>query len=200
MQANARSITEAGTPGDDDIVKLTKQVAELFKASFQRGPWPNETQCYSVAIWIDIVQKSKQYKKNFVQENARLRRRRAVIQEMKRLINQQKHVQLAGLQLSSWLEDDENLKALEVALEQATPALLRPFDPLAGERDKAWWHKAARMIAQKAQAALEQAGHKKVSFQKHGPFVEVVAAALKLAIGEDFEPATVASVLAKTTH
>ena len=135
-----------------------------------------------------------------MQENARLRRRRAVIQEMKRLIDQQKHIQPAGLQLSSWLEDDENLKALEGALEKATPALLRPFDPLAGERDKAWWHKAARMIAYHAEEAVKSAGRKTVSFQKHGDFVKVIAAALNLATGEDFAPETVAGVLTKMTY
>jgi predicted deacetylase len=107
--------------------------------------------------------------------------------------------QLDMIKLPGWLEDAANLHALEAALERATPALLRPFEPLAGERDKSWWYKAAFMIAERAREALERAGHESVSSQKHGDFVIVVAAALKLATGKDFKPETVSGVLAKIT-
>jgi hypothetical protein len=186
-------------------LELTKQVADLFKSNYQHGPWPNEAQCYPVAVMINIVRRSKQYEEDFKKGNVQLRERRAVVEATRRLIDDQKqffnfHLETyKPLRLSGWLEDLANLEALEVALERATPALLEPFDPLAGERDKAWWHKAAFMIAQRARTALEESGHPKVSHQKHGEFVVVVAAALKLA-GINYAPTTVATVLAKANQ
>lgn len=179
-------------------VELTKQVAELFKGIYQSGPLPDETQCYPVAVMINIVRNSK-YKKTFSKENAALRKRRAVITATRRLIHQHKKVleaQLKSLKLPGWLEDYAHLELLERALERATPALLQPFDPLAGERNAAWWHKAAFMIAQRARTALEQAGNKNVSYQKNGDFVAVVVAALEIA-GIHYAQSTVAKVLAK---
>jgi hypothetical protein len=149
---------------------------------------------------INVVRNSKRYKEDFIKENDSLRKRRSVVGATKRLLNHQKKVletQLQSIQLPGWMEDAANLQALETALERATPALLRPFDPLAGERDKAWWHKAARMIALEVRMALIRAERKTISFQKHGAAVEVVAAALRLAIGKEFDPTTVAEVLAK---
>jgi hypothetical protein len=185
-------------------LELTKQVAKLFKANYTRGPWPNEMQCYPVAVAINVIRNNEQYREEFAEENVSLRERKTVVEAIGRLINNQKRIlntqleQFKPLRLSNWVEDLASLDALEITLKAAVPALLQPFDPLAGERDMAWWHKAARLIAEKAQVALKEAGHKKVSSQKHGPFVRVVADALRLATGQDFEPGTVASVLAKT--
>jgi hypothetical protein len=194
---------QANKPSTSDIeATLTKQVAELFKANYKNGPWPDETLCYPIAVMINVVRNSKQYKEVFIKENRLRRDRRAIVEATKRLINDQQIVlkaQLDGIKLPGWLEDAASLQALEVALERATPALLRPFEPLAGERDKSWWYKAAFMIAERAREALERAGHESVSSQKHGDFVIVIAAALKLATGEDFKPETVSDVLAKIT-
>jgi hypothetical protein len=179
-------------------IKLTKQVAEFFKSNYRNGPWPSVSDCYGLAVAISIIKNAKSYKKTFEQENERRSDRRATIQSMKRLIRAKKIFlmgQLEGLQLPGMMEDVNNLNRLELALEQAESALLQPFDPLAGTRNAAWWHKAARMIAQQVHSALTQTGRKRISFQKHGAGVGVVVDALKLATGEDFEPATVASVL-----
>jgi hypothetical protein len=187
-------------------LKLTKQVAELFKKNYRRGPWPNDAQCYPVAAIINVVRNSKGYRETFIEGNVTLRGRRAVVEATRRLLDNQKKIlntqldSFKPLRLSGWVEDLSNLRALDVALERATPALLRPFNPLAGERNKAWWHEAAYMIAERARTAVEEARRKPASIQKHGAFVKVVTDALKLATGEDFEPATVASALAKTTY
>jgi hypothetical protein len=195
MQANAPSIS-------DIEAELTKRVVELFKANFERGPWPGEVECYPVAVAIYVVRNSKQYREKFIEENRARRHRRAVVEAAKRLIDDQMKVlaaQLDMIKLPGWLEDAANLQALEAALERATPALLRPFEPLAGERDRTWWYKAAVMIADRSREALRLAGHETVSSQKHGDFVQVVAAALKLATGKNFKPETVGDVLAKFT-
>jgi hypothetical protein len=182
-----------------DAAALTDQVGALFRASYPSGPWPRAYQCYSLAVIISTVRATKlSYRNQFKEDNRSLRERRAVVEDMRRLIERQKNIlktQLAMVQLPGPLQDARNLEVLEAALKQAAPALLAPIDPHAGMRDKAWWHKAARVIAESAEAALLQAGHKKVSKQKHGNFVKVVSAALKLATGTDFEPETVAAVL-----
>jgi hypothetical protein len=186
-------------------LELTRQVGDLFKSNYKDGPWPTEAQCYPVAVMINIVRHNKQYEENFKKGNVKLRQRRAVVSATRRLIDEQKrlfksHLDLfAPLRLHGWVEELANLEALEAALERATSALLAPYDPLAGERDKAWWHKAAVMIAQRARTALEEAGHDRVSYQKHGEFVVVVTAALKLA-GIKYAPTTVAAVLAKVNQ
>jgi hypothetical protein len=194
MQSNAPSLTQAEA-------NLTKQVAELFKATYRGGALPNEVQCYQIAVMINIVRNSN-YKEQFKNENEALRKRRAIVAKTSRLIDDHRtalKVQLEILRLPGWLEDLAHLEALEAALEVATPALLRPFDPLAGERDSAWWHKAALMIAQRARTALEQAGNNKISHQKDGDFVVFVVAALELA-GIHYAQSTVAKVLAKTNQ
>ncbi len=180
-------------------VKLTNQVAEVFKAIWRNGPLPTNAEGYQVAVMINIVRNSK-YKSTFKKGNAALRKRRAIVAATRRLIDRRRktlEAQLEGLGLPGWIEDLEHLKALEVAVERATPALLQPFDHLAGERDSAWWHKAAVMIAQRVRTALEQAGNQNISYQKDGDFVLVVVAALELA-GIHFAQSTVAKVLAKT--
>lgn len=206
MQARAPSITKANIPSGIAVLReqavLCEQVAKLFRASYQRGPWPKADQCYDLAIMICTIRNSKSYRKDFERHNRTLRRRRAIIEATKQLIKeQQKSVndQLAVLRLPGPLQHARALAALEAALEQATPALLQPFDPLAGQRDKAWWHKAARMIAERTQNVLIQAKNKKLSRHKHGAFVKVVAGALKLAIGKDFDLATIANVLTTTS-
>jgi hypothetical protein len=203
MRAGGQSGVEQG---------LSKRVAELFKASYKRAPWPDESQCYPLAVVITVIRNGKSYRTNFERESELRRGRRAVVQATKRLIKDQRKilsVQLASLQLPGWMEDAKNLELLEAALEQATPALLRPFDPQAGRRSGAWWHKAARMIAWEVEAILREVERKelerkqisrknhrkKISFQKHGAAVNVVVGALKLAIGKELEPATVADVL-----
>jgi hypothetical protein len=195
MRAGGQSGVEQG---------LSKQVAELFKANYKRPPWPDEIYCYPIAVVITNIRDDRSYRREFEQENRLRSPRRAVIQAVQRLIEIQKknsELQLVGgLRLQGVVEDIKNLVSLAAALEQATPALLRPFDPFAGEREGAWWHKAARMIAYHAEEAVKRAGRKTVSFQKHGAFVKVIAAALNLAIGEDFEPETVAGVLKKMTY
>ena len=189
----------------EEELQLTKQVAVLFRSIYKDGPWPTEAQCYPVAVMINIVRQNKQYEENFKKGNVQLRQRRAIVNATSRLIDQQKQIfksnldLFAPLRLHGWVEELANLEALEAALERATPALLAPHDPLAGERDKAWWHKAAVMIAQRSRTALEETGHEKVSYQKHGEFVVVVTAALKLA-GIRYAPTTVAAVLAKTNQ
>jgi hypothetical protein len=179
--------------------KLTKQVAELFKENYRNGPLPSEAQCYQVAVEIIIV-RNRNYKKTFPEDSAALRKRRTKVAATRRLIDHRKKVlaaQLESLRLPGWLEDYAHLDALEAALELATPALLQPFDPLAGERDAAWWHKAAFMISQRVRTALEQAGNTNISYQKDGDFLVVVVAALELA-GIHYAHSTVAKVLAKT--
>lgn len=182
---------------DQEIALLTDKVRELFKENYKRGTLPNQAQCYSLATLIRMIQANKSYKANFAGRNLVLRKRRALIQAMKRCIAQQRSELSerlgSGARLPGW-QDDKHLEALAAALDKATPALL-PSDPLAGERDKGWWHKAARMIDERAETALMQAGHKKISRHKHGAFVHVVTGALKLAICMDFKPETVAAVL-----
>src|SRR5712672_2577577 len=139
MPANAPLLTAPD-------LELVKQVAALFKSNYRRGPWPSESDCYRLAVVITIIRERKSYKKSFVQENKRRSDRRTVIQAMKRLIKSKKKTlmaQLEGLKLPAMVEDAKNLEWLEVALELAEPALLQPFDPLAGTRNAAWWHKAA---------------------------------------------------------
>ena len=192
---------------------LCEQVAQLFKANYKRAPWPDESQCYPVAVVITVIRNSKSYKKNFERENKLRRGRRAAVQAMERLIQAQKKIlslQPGGLQLHGWLEDARNIELLEVALKQTKPALLRPFDPLDGKRIGGWWHRAARMIAREVEEILQMRGReidpmrktkrKNVSFQKHGAAVGVVVGALKLAIGKEFDRVTVADVLTKITN
>lgn len=179
--------TKANTPSDD-IMMIIKDVAEQFE--IHREPWPDENQCYSLAICVQVIRDRKKYKEDFERDNRPLRKRRAFVKSMKQFVKKQ---QSLGTAIS--LQDAEDLAVLEKALENATSALLAPFDPRAGVRDKAWWHKAAGMIAEHTEATLVQAGHKRISKQKHGAFVNVVAGLLKLATGEDFEPATIAHVL-----
>jgi hypothetical protein len=192
-------VTKVKEPSEEEIearriLALTMEIAELFKAIYKRGPWPNEIQCYPLAVIIGVIRNNesdkKSYKKDFERDNRPLRKRRAFVKKMKQYVTAQ---QTLGPSIS--LQEAEALGALETALEKATSALLAPFDPLAGERNKAWWHKAARTIAEQAETALIQAGHKNLSKQKHGAFVKVVADLLKLATGEDFEPVTIAHVL-----
>jgi len=91
---------------------------------------------------INVVPTSKGYKETFIKGNVTLRERRAVVEKMSRLIDDQKRILNAELEafkplrLSGWIENLAYLEELETALGRATPALLQPFDPLAGERDK----------------------------------------------------------------
>jgi hypothetical protein len=125
------------------------------------------------------------------------RRRRATISSMQRLIrDQQKYDPSPGLRLPGGIAATQALEDLDKALERARSALLAPFDPLAGERRGAAWHKPARFIAGRVEEALIRAGHKKVSFDKHGPLVRVVIGALVLAGEQERMPEAVAAALA----
>src|ERR1700722_10379952 len=98
-------------------LELMKQVVDLFKLYYERGPWPTEAQCYPVAVMIEIVRRNKQYEENFKKGNVRLRQRRAVVEKTRRLINDQKQLfkshldTFAPLRLHGWVEALANLEA-----------------------------------------------------------------------------------------
>jgi hypothetical protein len=180
-------------------VMLTR-VVELFKKHWRHRPCPREAQCYALAVWIIIIRDtSPSYKKNFWQRNIQLRKNRPVIEAMKRLIKQRQAELDELLRLSNLAgcrAQERNLfEAFEAAIDKATPTLL-PSDPLAGRRDSAWWHKAARLIADEVKSALVQAGNREeeLSFAKDGPLVRVVAGCLKLA-GITQQETTIAAAL-----
>jgi hypothetical protein len=174
---------------------LSNRVAKLCEETYSREPLLRADQCYPVAIIISVIRDRKSYREDFERENRALRRRRADVEKFKRLIKMQKQ-KFPILALPLPLRELEELEAL---LERTTPALLSPFDPLAGKRDKAWWHKAAHLIADRAESALVLAGHKKISKQKHGPFVKLVAGLLELATDSVFQPETVAHAIRKSS-
>ena len=150
-------------------------VVALFKQNMKRGPWPDESQCYRLANAITIVANSASLKAN--NERKGFRERRAIYNSMLRLVHKQKAAQhIEGLRLPGYV----SLEVLEEALVRAKDSVLAPFDPLAGERRGAGWHKAARFMAPHAEAALRAAG-RTVSRDKRGPLVKVIAGALELA-------------------
>jgi len=112
---------------------------------------------------------------------------------MKQLVSQRLELvrgQYQGLRLPDLVQ----LEALETMLEVSRDAFLGTFDPMAGRRRGAEWHKPARYLAGYAVTALGQV-KRKVSLDKRGPFVCVVAAALELAGQGSRTPEAVAKVL-----
>jgi hypothetical protein len=181
------------------IRAVTVRVVELFKEHWLRERCPTEVQCYELAVWIGIINAANpSYQENFRQQNIQLRKDRSIVEAKKRLV-ERKQAELRELRCLSNLPDYvrgvENLEALAAAIDEAIPTLL-PSDPLAGERDSAWWHKAARLIAGEVIKALVQAGNgtEKLSFAKGGPLVRIVAGCLKLA-GINKAETTIAAVL-----
>jgi hypothetical protein len=150
-------------------------VVALFKQTMKRGPWPNESQCYRLANAITIVANHALPKAN--NELKGYRKRRAIYTAMLKLVRKQKVDQsIEGLRLPGFV----SLEGLEEALLRAKDSVLAPYDPLAGERRGAGWHKAARFMAPHAEDAL-RAARRTVSRDKRSPLVKVIAAALKLA-------------------
>jgi hypothetical protein len=184
----------AQSPKGDVTVK---DVADLFKKHCHRSPGLRESECYGVAVTINTIRNRKTYKQELEQQNVALRKRRRIVDAFKRLLEgqQNKIDRASALRFLGWRQDIQNFKELAAALEKAEVALLAPFDPLAGQRGRAWWHKAARMIAEEIKTALLQAGKSEISFAKGGPFVKVVTDALTLATGQVYEQGAVARVL-----
>jgi len=173
------------------------QVAALFKQSFKRPP--TMAQCYHLMNDINIVRNAQPAK--VLNDDRSYRRRRAIISSMQKLIREQrKYDPFPGLRFASQIEAAAQLDALEKALDQAWPALMAPFDHLAGQRRGAAWHKPARFIARRAKVALMAAGHKKVSVQKHGDFVAFMVEAMVLAGDRRRTPEAMAAALRKSTN
>jgi hypothetical protein len=114
---------------------------------------------------------------------------------MLKLVHEQKkaHDVLEGLRMPSLII----VERFEKQLESAKEALLHPYDPLAGTRRGAEWHKPARHLAIYAERALRSAGHKSVSKGKNSAFVRVICDALELAGQSTRTPEAVAHALEK---
>jgi hypothetical protein len=184
---------------DNDPMTRTR-VAELFKEHWLPRPCPTEAQCHDLAGWISTIRNADpSYKKSFQQRNIQLRKNRSVIEAMRRLIKEQQAAFDKLLRLNNLADccvsERASLEAVEAAIDKAMPTLL-PSDPLAGQRDNAWWHKATSVIADEVESALVQAGNggEEFSFAKGGPLVRIVAGCLKLA-GINKEETTIAAVL-----
>jgi hypothetical protein len=188
--------TDANKP---KVLISTGQVAGLFRQNFKRGPWPKEFQCYHLRNDINVVRNAEPAK--VLNNDESYRRRRAIISSVQKLIREQReYAPFPGLRFLEQIEAADQLDALEKALERARPALMGPFDPIAGERRGAAWHKPARFIARRAKTALMAAGHKKVSVQKHGDFVAFMVEAMVLAGDRRRTPEAMAAALRKPTN
>lgn len=170
------------------------EVEAMFRQRFKRGPWPNKTDCYRLAIDITAVkyatpQPAKHSDKTFAD-------RLAVFNDFRKLTSaQRKKVERASLGLR--LPNLVVLETLEELLNQARDSLLFPYDPLAGVRAGSEWHKPVRYLAPGVEKAMKAAGRKIGSRDKRSAFVDAVCGALALAGQEERSPSAVAGVLAR---
>jgi hypothetical protein len=176
-----------------------KAVTKLFEDNYENGPIPSAAQSQSFKIALVAVLNQPVPEAN--NSKAGFRRRLGIYNSMLRLVQEQKKVLDpfdGDLRLPSLLKVEKFEKQLEAAKED----LLHPYDPQAGLRKGAEWHKPARYLACKAEEALRLAGHKRISKDKHGPFIGLICDALVLA-GQDGAngraPETVAAALAQKT-
>src|SRR5690349_16305951 len=93
-----------------------KTIAALFKEVYRRGPWPNEIQCYGVAVSVDFIRKSRPAAaKN---EDPSYQPSLATVAAMRQLIGQRKapYAQLPDVHLPGDILAIQSLNALESAL------------------------------------------------------------------------------------
>lgn len=64
-----------------------------------------------------------------------------------------------------------------------------------GDRDSSWWHRHAAYLAGALANTLIDAGAKKISRAKGGPFVKTMRQLLRVTTGKDFEEGTIAQAL-----
>jgi hypothetical protein len=169
-------------------------VAKLFKDNYKRGPIPNDLQADYFRNAINAVLNQPTPPSNHSKKG--YRRRLATYNAMLRLVREQKkaHDILPGLRLPSLIIVEQ----YEEQLQGAKYELLHPYDPLAGDRKKAEWHKPARYLAKYAEHALTLAGHKTIPKTKRSSFVRLICDALELAGQPCRTPEAVAHALAKS--
>jgi hypothetical protein len=98
-------------------------VVDLFRWSFKRGPWPNESQCYYLTNDINGVRYAKPAQ--VLNDDPSFRRRCATINAMQKLIREQREYDPhPGLRFPAQIEAGAYLEALEKALDRAKPALM----------------------------------------------------------------------------
>src|SRR6266404_743787 len=138
---HARSASDA-TPRIPRLVSRAS-VTKLFEDNYTRRPIPNEVQADYFRNAINTVLNQPVPKSNNSKNGFRCRL--ATYNAMLKLVHEQKkaHDVLEGLRMPSLII----VERFEKQLESAKEALLHPYDPLAGTRRGAEWHKPARHLA-----------------------------------------------------
>jgi hypothetical protein len=168
-------------------------VVAMFRKRLKRGPWPNDVDCYRLAIDITAVRHAKPQASKYADKT--FADRLATFNAMKKLAHKQlekARERSGGLRLPGLVR----LEIFEEALLHAREGLLFPYDPLAGERVGSEWHKPVRYIAASVEKAMRAAGHEVISRYKGSRFINAVCGALELAALGEREPAAVAAILA----
>lgn len=183
---------------DAETIETVSKIEALFQEVYEIEHCPNKSQCYPVAVAVNVVQKSpapavKNERPGYVQS-------RATFKAMQRLIDERKKAYevFPDVRLPADVEAINSLAALEKALADAEGALC-PSNRLAGERESARWHQPARFLAIRVEEALLAAGHVEVKRDRDGSFIKMMQALLKL-VGENREIGAIAAALAKPTN
>jgi len=119
-----------------------EKVSELFaKHCRRRRPLPRPYQCQGLATTINVIchdnrRNGKSYRHIFEQQNKRRSEDRPLIEWLEKRIEEKREE-------FELLNYPQGIDALEITMASLSP----PTDPLVGQRNSAWWHKAALMIA-----------------------------------------------------
>lgn len=169
-----------------------QEVVAAFARNYKRlKRYPSESDCYRLTMAINNVRRAPKpetlnatlgYAERLAAHSAISRLAAKRVEKLRKLVP-------SGVSLPHLVD----MEALVEALALSRDAFLGA-DPLAGTRAGAEWHRVARYLAPFAMHALERVG-KKVSFEKGGPFVNLMADALKLAGQGRREPAAISKAL-----
>jgi hypothetical protein len=184
------------TPSKPQLVSR-EAVTKLFTDNYKRGPIPTEMQADYFRNAIHAVLNQPVPQSN--NSNEGFAERLALYKAMMKLVQAQK----IALDPFPGMLRFPNLIAIErfeKQLEAARDVLLHPFDPEAGLRKGAEWHKQARYLAKWAEQALRNAGRKTVSINKNGPFVGLIRDALVLSGQPERGNEAVAAALALPSY
>ena len=202
MRHTAKQSRSASKPKRKRLANVSLlSVAELFREHYPEVQCPAETQCYHLANIIDIV--ANRDPPPVLNADRSFRRRREIHAAMTKSVAEliedlQEHAELFVSRLAG-------LRKLKKVLEQEEETFLGFRDPQIGERKGAEWHKAAHLIARYVETTLWAANAqthtgKRMSRDKHGPFVLVVRDALVLAGQQERTADAIAAVLAKASN
>jgi len=165
---------------EQETIARVSKIEALFKEIYRRGPWPNKSQCYPIAVALQNAQKAprpsaKNDDPNYVQSRATVKAMLRMIE--KRAAAYEQSVKI--LRLPYYIKAIKDLNALSKALKESEDVLC-PSNSRAGERRSARWHQPARYLAERVDEALRNAGHKDVKYDRDGRFIAMMRAVLAL--------------------